>query len=114
MELKDFIKSSITSIIESIEELNEELKDKGVIVAPRDGGILINGSPVNPIFTTKLKEGRNELIYNIDFSLSVSESKSYKAGGDAKIYVIGGGLSKKAGTKSLNNIKFSIPIVFPH
>jgi len=114
MELKDFIKGSITSIVESIGELNEELKDKGVIIAPGDGDILINGNPVNPVYTTKPKEGRRELIYNIDFNLSVTESKSYKAGGDAKIYVIGGGLSKKTGIESLNNIKFSIPVVFSH
>ena len=36
MELKSFIKSTITQIVESIEELNAELSSDTVIVNPTD------------------------------------------------------------------------------
>ena len=36
MELKSFIKSTITQIVESIEELNTELSSDTVIVNPTD------------------------------------------------------------------------------
>ena len=58
MELKDFIKGSITSIVESIGELNEELKDKGVIIAPGDGVLLISNildaTFTSAVFTSRL------------------------------------------------------------
>ena len=41
MELKDFIKGTITAIIESVSELNNELADKGVIIAPRNAQLAI-------------------------------------------------------------------------
>ena len=34
MELKEFIKSAITQLSEAVYELDDELKDKGVVVNP--------------------------------------------------------------------------------
>lgn len=50
MELKDFIKGTITAIIESVSELNNELADKGVIIAPRNAQLAIHGVNDKNIF----------------------------------------------------------------
>ena len=34
MELKDFIKATITGIVAAVDELNEELKETGAVVDP--------------------------------------------------------------------------------
>jgi hypothetical protein len=110
MELKDFIKGTITAIIESVSELNNELADKGVIIAPRNAQLAIHGVNDKNIF---VEAATKAPIYNVDFNLSISESSASDGKSGVNIKVIDLGTSNKIGNENLNSVRFTIPIIFP-
>lgn len=109
MELKDFIKGTITAIAESVKELNEELSTVGVVVNPRSA--MFEGNINKMIHQSN--GVASSLIHEIEFNLSVTQAKDTEAGGGIKIFVLSGGLNDKTKIENLNTVKFSIPIVLP-
>lgn len=116
MELKEFIKATITTIAESIEELNDEIGDK-VMVNPknidmidRDGrndklvSVLAYGAQGN------IKDAR--LIQEIEFNLAISEAKVNDAGGGLNIKVFSAEVNKGNAKQNANTVKFTIPVAF--
>lgn len=109
MELKDFIKGTITAITESVQELNNELSDSGVVVNPNWARFEENISKMiyNP-------NGKDRcIIQEIEFNLSITEATSANTGGGIKIAVISGGINNSDKIENFNTVKFSIPIVLP-
>ncbi|KAB4116157.1 hypothetical protein [Bacteroides uniformis] len=109
MELKSFIKSTITQIVESIEELNAELSSDTVIVNPTD---------VKKADTPFInKNYKTHSISNIDFDLTVSITDNAETGAKVGVMasVIGLGASSKEGTQnaSISKIRFNIPVMLP-
>ena len=111
MELKDYIKQSITSISEAITEAQEELIEKGTFVNPKN---LYPDSNKNYY----LHESGGNIATNIDFEISVTvEEKNVgeKEGGVDILKVV----SAKAGQtnsnshETINKLKFSIPLMLP-
>lgn len=111
MELKEFIKETISSVCFAIAESQQELKNNGVIV--------------NPDKTARSKTGEQLLhskgdrfIQNIEFDILVGIEDSVKGDGKAGINVgsllnVGGGVSTESSNQNQNRIKFNIPIAFP-
>lgn len=110
MELKDFIKSAITQIAESVEELNLEFEDKKVVVNPTSA----NGIRDIPMIVTHAKSYN---ITNIDFDLSVvaesNEGNSGKVGVLASVIGIGISSSEAKTQHSESKLKFSLPVMLP-
>lgn len=111
MDLKDFIKNTITSISGAIEESQNELNNKDVIVNPKfiikaDGGFIINDD-----LRTNLR-----YVQNIGFDIQViaEEKKDSNLGGGLKVVGlnIGGAKGSEHIHQNTNRIKFSIPIKF--
>ena len=66
MELKEFIKSAITQLSEAVYELNDELKDKGVVVNPCYAE--------NTNFET-IDNSEGVIVSSVEFDLQVSTSE---------------------------------------
>jgi hypothetical protein len=110
MELKDFVKATITGIISAVNELNEELKETAVVDPHR---ARFAGDGVNRMIyedPDTCKSG--SLIHEIEFNLTVSEMNRTDGKVGVAIKVIDAGISNKTGTESQNTVKFSIPVVY--
>lgn len=110
MELKEFIKSTISQIAESVDELNEEFEGKKVVVNPTSP----NGIRNIPNISTHYGSYN---ITNVDFDLSVSvESKEDSAGKVGVVAsIVGLGVSSSEGhvQHSESKVRFTIPVMLP-
>lgn len=104
MELKDFIKGTISDIALAINELNEEYRDKGILVNPANCHDISKG-------VSETGDGR--LIRDIEFNLVISASNTTSAGGGLKINVLKAGIDNQINNSTLSTIKFSVPVAFP-
>lgn len=111
MDLKDFIKHTISSISIAIEESQEGLKNKGVIINPERTSTSKTGDIL-------LSVKGDRFVQNIEFDVLVGVDDSIKGDGKAGINIIpllniSGGLSAESTTQNQQRIKFKIPIAFP-
>lgn len=110
MEIKDFIKNTISSISEAITESQFDLEEKGVIVNPEKAVIEKNGEK-------KLQGNGARYVQNLDFEILVAVDYKSESGGKGELKVagllnVGGGVSDENLTKNHNRIKFTIPVAF--
>lgn len=111
MELKDFIKATITGIVAAVDELNEELKETGAVVDPHY--VRFEGDNINKmLYNDSSKAKQESFVHEIEFNLTVSEMKRTDGKAGVAIKVIEAGVSSKTGTESQNTVKFSIPVVY--
>jgi hypothetical protein len=111
MELKDFIKSAISSISQAIVEAQDELKDTGVIVNPEYTIIKNDGKSIDSSGSRYVEELSFEVHVGID------ESTSGVVKGSAGLKVIltaEGSLETKSSSSNANVLKFKIPVAFPY
>ena len=104
MELKEFVKDTISDISDAIVEINREKSECGLIVNP------CKYSP-NGARGIKTPDGR--LIYEIEFNLSVSISERDTANGKIGISVIGASINGESQSMNISNIRFVIPVAYP-
>lgn len=105
MELKDFIKGTISDIAIAIKELNEEKSDIGLLVNPN------NYDRITKAVFSMIEDGR--IAKDIEFNLSISASDTMETGGGIKINVLKAGINNETNNSTISTIKFSIPVVLP-
>ena len=113
MELKEFIKESLSQIIDAVKETQEKYKDTNVVICPDNiqevkSGLYILDENEYDNYSSRSK------VQNIDMAISVTEKEGNKSGlGIAKI--INAGISSENAQRNerISKIKFSIPIVLP-
>lgn len=110
MDLKDFIKNTITSISEAIVETQNELTEKGVIVNPDKTLNNITGQHF-------LQNNGRRFVQSLDFDFLLSIDEKQNINGKtalkvASILDIGGGGVKDNQQLNQNRIKFTIPVAF--
>jgi hypothetical protein len=110
MDLKDFIKSTISSISNAIIESQLELNDKGVIVNPEKLEVGKNGDKL-------LRSDGWRYIQNLDFEILVGIEEQKEGSGKGELKVagilnVGGGINEQSLNQHQNRIKFSIPVAF--
>tara|TARA_R110000744_G_scaffold279424_1_gene391669 strand:+ start:427 stop:816 length:390 start_codon:yes stop_codon:yes gene_type:complete len=110
MDLKDYIKNTISAISEAIRESQQELADKGVIVNPEKVEIGKNGEKL-------LRSDGWRYVQNLEFDILVSaEDGSGSTGGGglkvAGLLNIGAELKESTNQQQANKIKFAIPVAF--
>lgn len=102
MELKEYIKESLTQIIDGVIEAQEKMKDRGALIAPE--GYQSKGKGSFGDFTC---------VESIDFEVSVEVKEGTDAKGGLKASVIEVFVGKSDGKGSCNKVSFSIPVVYP-
>lgn len=110
MELKEFIKNTITSISAAIIESQEELKDDGVIVNPEKVEIGKTGEKL-------LRHDGWRYIQNLEFDIMIAVEEKKETGGKGELKIAGvisagGGLVDENLNKNASRLKFSIPVAF--
>lgn len=104
IELKDFVKETISSIAHAISELNEEQAGIGLVVNPKG---LFKG-PDSTLIATN-----NRIVSEVEFNLSISASSSSNTGGGVRLKVLEAGISGKDTQSAASSIRFTIPVCFP-
>ena len=111
MELKEFVISTISQVIDAVEELNASYEGKDAVINPSSPDKLKDKS-----MNLGTKSG-NRLVTDIEFDLTVSVEESKDAGGKVNVLacVIGGDVSKSRteGNSSVSRVKFTVPVLLP-
>ena len=110
MELKEFIKSTIKQIAESVDELNQEFDGKQTFVNSTN----IKGIGEKPYVPFAFTDYN---VTNIDFDLSVDVENKEGTTGKVGVLasVIGVGVSSTEGRvqHSESKVRFTIPVILP-
>ncbi len=113
MELKDFIKNTISSISEAILESQSELSDKGVLINPDKYYTSDTGDKMFSVH--KHLNSRHIQTLSFDVLVGVESEKDSKKGGVLKVaelLSIGTDKSNTLANTNQNRIQFEIPIAF--
>lgn len=109
MDLKDFIKETISAIADATEELQAEYLEDGLIVNPPTDG---NGVDV---YEPKSEVHTFRRIKEIEFDVAVSAESNTQGGGGAGLKVLSvelkGGAEHARSSGTVSRVQFSIPIV---
>lgn len=105
MELKEFIKQSVSDMIDAVAELKDKYNTTAII---KNSQIIYEKNPIAP------KSSHIDMgIHKIDFDIAItsSETNSEKSGGKIGIKVIDAGIDKKNNctTENASRVRFSIP-----
>lgn len=115
MELKEFIKESLSQIIDAVKETQEKYKDTNVVICPDNiqevkSGLYILDENEYDNYSSRSKVQ----TIDMDIAISVTEKEGNKSGlGIAKIINAGISSENAQRNESISKIKFSIPIVLP-
>lgn len=112
MELKDFVKETLSQIIDGVMSAQEYVADKG--------------AKINPTFPSLYRNKGGEALYDentstfsqhVKFDVGVTVSEGTKTKGGIGIFVgeigIGAQGQSNASNQSMSRISFSVPILFP-
>ncbi len=105
MDIKDFIKGTISDISDAVRELNAEKGKDGLIVAPA------NYKHIEKVPYLKLQDER--IVELVEFNLAVTVSDKSNTDGGLKISILNAGINNEAATSTCSTIRFSIPVVLP-
>ena len=108
MDLKDFIKETISSIAEAVVDLQADLGDKGVVINP---------PRVIDKATAEVFDPEDRVSF--DVALTASKESAGKGGGGLQVAVLGVGLNaggevaNRATAERVSRVAFSISIALP-
>lgn len=103
MELKEFIKTTIADIAQTVVELNREQSSTGLIVNPTPDNYIDNARVTG--------DGRN--IQDIEFNLQVVAIEKSDLSGGLGIQVLKANMKSEEHQQTANEIRFSIPVALP-
>lgn len=107
MELQEFIRTALVSIVRGVETAQAELKDSRATINPE--GIK------SQLALEQLKEG--PAFTNVEFEVAVEVRNASEQGGTAgiKVAVLNMGISKKKddAASHLSRLKFNVPVHLP-
>lgn len=117
MQLKDFIKASLTEICLAIEEANDELKGSNAVINPKGVRVNSENSKSYGREDDAEKFEKNRVVHKVDFDVAVSISEGETKGKSGKISIasfgIGGKNENSSSNSSVSKLTFSIPVIYP-
>ena len=118
MDIKEFIKETLSQIVEGINGANQQMSGKGAFVASSNLQEN-NGMPKSGTTYYKDSNNRIHIVREIDFdiSVSVSDSSQTEGKGGLQVYSLfhaNGGVENCNSSNSSHRIKFSIPLALPN
>jgi len=117
MNLKDFIKESLSQIAEGIASADADVIKQGGAINPRDVIISSDIKGAYGIFADDQKGKFRRIVQSIQFDVVVSAVESEQTKGGIGIHVgyVGFGGTEKSDSQnsSESRIKFSVPMLYP-
>ncbi|MCX9450509.1 trypco2 family protein [Vibrio cholerae] len=117
MKLSEFISSTLSEIVDSIELANEQLSDKGIRVNPPN--IYLEDSPNKQVYGVWNKDSfqMHPLVEIVEFDVTLTAEETSNSGGKAGIsigvaQVSANGLSSDK-SSHVSKVKFKVPIIYP-
>lgn len=110
MELKDFVRDTITQIAEGILEAQEKAKND-------DGKYRYLVSPLqfyDCVKTDVAKQSNNEVVEKVEFDVAVTTSLNASMSGEAKVLIANASLDGDLGKTNTSRIKFHVFVQWPH
>lgn len=116
MDIKEFIKETLTQIVEGISDANKEIQGKGAYIVSstlKDA----NGIPVRETYSDDINNQRH-IIREISSDVSIAVSDTTQSGAKGGLQVFSfmhadGGVENSASSNSMHRIKFSLPLAMP-
>lgn len=109
MELKDFVRDSLTEILEGALATHEAIKGKGAAVNPETGAL-------RPDTAGSTKA--HGMVNCVEFDVALTDAEKTSASGGIGVFLgslnLGGKAEKGTEASSLTRIKFRIPLGLPH
>ena len=118
MDIKQFVKESVSQIVEAINESNPKLQSIGSFI-PTGGmigeGVLFSANSEPSKDANKENNHRHFLKVDYDLAVTVSTSTTSNAGVRIKIAVLGAESTYEESNQNqcISRIKFMIPIALP-
>jgi len=111
MELKEFIKETLTQIAQGIADAQETLHDSGAIIAP-EATIRSEGSHAirNDGYGTRAV---NQIKFNVGVSVTNGDGTKSGIAVLTGLFSAGGQVESTNSNQSITNIEFSIPMSYP-
>ncbi len=115
MDIKDFIKETLTQIAESINETNQELGNQHSFVAT-ENITTASGMPQNDMYS--YKDGIAHLVREIHFDLAITVSDTSAQSGKGSIEVLslfhaGGSKENQNASIITHKLTFTLPLALP-
>lgn len=115
MDIKDFIKETLSQIVEGINEANQQMGSKGAFVASTD---LWETPRLSKSDTYVKCNNKHQIVREIEFDVSITVSDSSKTEGEGRLQVLSlfraeGGVENNTHASSMHKIKFSLPLALP-
>jgi len=118
MDLKDFVKSSLSQIAKGIIDANLTLSGTDAVVNPPD--IIVNDDASQAYGRTRssaLQEDPTRVVEKVEFDVAVTVQEGESTSAGIKVSVMSIGLGAKGETSSTSGsqsrIKFTVPMIFP-
>jgi len=113
MELKEYIKETLSQIAAGVEAAQTEVRDCGGFVNP---AYRVSAKNSDESHFGGLSNGQNIFLVDFDVSVTVVE----EAGGEASaklqvasLFKVGGGVEQNTSNSSTNRISFKVPLGLP-
>jgi hypothetical protein len=115
MNLKEFIKETITEISNAITECNTELSDAGAIINPRHVHCSSTSDKVYGYLAEKKEKLRPVHVIHFDVAVTATDKTGTKGGIGIAVGCIGLGSQGKSEAEnvSFSKLTFSIPVALP-
>lgn len=115
MDIKDFIKETLTQIVEGINETNQQLGNQHSFVATEN---ITNESGYPKNDTYSYKDGTAHLVREIHFDLTITVSDSSAQSGKGGIEVFslfhaGGNKENQNTSLVTHKLNFTLPLALP-
>lgn len=116
MEIKDFIKETLSQITEGIVEANKEMINDGAFVASTNLREA-NGLPKSGTYAKR--DNTMQVVREVEFDISIAVTDSTQSGGKGSLHVVSliradGGIDNNYSSSSTQRIKFSLPLALPN
>lgn len=114
MDLKDFVKTAIVSVIDAVAEAQQAVAAKGAQVNPADRSLTAGDGRT---LVVDADDHATALIEEIEFDVAVTtgSQSDLEGGAGIKVWSIDFGMKSKGSStdQQVSRIRFRVPIVYP-
>ncbi|PHS72712.1 MAG: hypothetical protein COB22_03795 [Cycloclasticus sp.] len=113
MELKEFVKETLTQISEGVQDSLASVRDSGGYVNPATRA---STKTTDDSHFASMTHGRNVFLISFDVAVTVEEESGKDGHAKLKVasvFSAGGGGSKSNKSSSTNHISFKVPLALP-